>query len=240
MKSALGDYAGEAIELGNEQGTLTIVVDPSVTRVTASAKPFVLADESTPQTDVDSAFTAVYGSLVVSETVDHVTVSCGQATEIYGQIAPRDTGCDLVVKIPAVPTGVKLTARLAVGDLAASGVVASQGAAIDLEVNAGAITAAIDGSARIVSGSGDVKGSVRPTRGSTTVIASGNGNVTLALPPDFAADALSLRGGKDGKSVVSAFADVTSASTSRGTAGAGAASITAAASDTGTLTLDAL
>ena len=65
-----------------------------------------------------------------------------------------------------------------------------------------------------------------------------NGDIDLALPSDFAADSLSLAGGKDGKDVViTGFADVTAASTSRGTAGTGAKSLTAKTSSLGELTI---
>lgn len=234
-KSANADFNGEEISISNQNGELQVVADSSVTKITASVKAFALAEEGTPQSDADAALKEVNDSLTVDETSGKVTVSCGQARAQHGKVSTGNTGCDLVVKVPA-GKGLKLSANNGNGSLKGSGLAAADGAQITLRTSNGSVDATVTGGANITSGNGDITASLTPTKGCTIVVSTadgGNGDVDLALPSDFAADAITFAAGK-GVSV-SGFSDLTSSSTSRGTKGAGAASLTAKASDLGQL-----
>jgi hypothetical protein len=234
-KEATQAFNGEEIQISNQNGELQVVSDSGVSKITAALKPFAIAEEGTPQSDADAALLEVIASLTITECAGKVTVSCGQATRSHGNVSTGTTGCDLTVRIPA-GQGVKLSAVSGNGKLTGGGLTAADGAQISLVSNNGSVEATVTGGAKVSSGNGDVTAALTPTKGSVLDVSTENGDIDLSLPSDFAADTVSLAGGKDGKDVViQGFADLTPASVSRGTAGTGAKSLTAKASELGQL-----
>ncbi len=237
-KEAAAAFNGEEIQISNQNGELTVLSDANVTKITASLKPFAIAEQGTPQSDADESLKEVIASLAISESAGKVIVSCGQATRSHGKVSTGTTGCDLVVKVPSGKGGVKLTALSGNGKLTGSGLTAADGAQIELKSNNGSVDATVTGGAKVASGNGDVTASLTPTKGSTIELTTENGDIDLSLSRDFAADSIALAGGKDGKAVViTGFSDLTAASTSRGTAGTGAKKVSATTSSLGELTV---
>ncbi len=234
-KAANADFNLEEITITNQNGGLQVVGDSSVTKITALVKPFALAEEGTPQADADAALKEIYDSLTIDESSGKVTVNCGQARSAHGKVSTGNTGCELVVKVPTGKGGVKLSATNGNGDLTASGLTAADGGQVSVKSNNGTVKATVTGGAKVSSGNGDVEANLAPTKGSTIDVSTENGDIDLSLPSDFAADVISLKAGKGVN--ISGFSDLTSSSTSRGTKGAGAASLTAKASDLGALNI---
>lgn len=240
-KSAAADFNGEEISIANQNGDLQVIADSSVTKITATVKAFAIAEEGTPQSDADAALVEVNQSLTLDDsTAGKVTVSCGQARQAHGKVSTGNTGCDLVVKVPA-GKGLKLSATNGNGSVKGTGLAAADGAQIALKTNNGSVDATVTGGANITSGNGNITASLTPTKGCTILVSTadgGNGDVDLALPSDFAADAITFSAGKGPSDVsITGFSDLTASSTSRGTKGAGAASLTAKASSLGKLTV---
>ena len=92
----------------------------------------------------------------------------------------------------------------------------------------------INGGAKVRTENGEATGSITPRKGSIVEVSSGNGDVALSLPTDFAADKLTLHGKKV---TVTGFGDLSGTSTSRGAAGTGAASVTASCDNLGDVTV---
>lgn len=237
-KTAQNDWNGHAIEIQNANGDVTVQGDASVTKITVDYVPFAFADKE-DEPSAQAAIREVDATLKIDESADKITITCGQASAKHGSANTGTTGCgSFTVKVPS-NQGIALVAVSKNGSMTATGLQSSDTSTIDVRSDNGSVTATgIRGNAKVYSDNGSVTASLTPNVGSTLDVSTGNGDIDLALPSDFAADSLSLSGGSDGKDVkIEGFSDITAESTSRGTAGQGAKSITAKASSLGTLTV---
>jgi hypothetical protein len=206
---SMGAFKGEQIHVVNQNGNVIVKGDPNATSVSVSATPFAFADNST---DGSAALADVKTSIKIDQSQSGVIdVRCSEASQGHGSAANGTTGCDnFTVTVPAGTAQAPLTlvANASNGSLDVTGVA---------------------GSVQADASNGTVQASITPEKGSTVEVSSGNGDVTVALPAAFSCDSLSIQASGPGSAVTigSGFTSkVTATSTSVGTAGMGAASIT--------------
>lgn len=221
-------WTGQAIEIENKNGSITVNADPSATAVRVEAVFFAFADV---KADADQAVADVETTYGIDQT-QNIYVHCTVASKQYGSAANGTTGCDLTVTVPvgsmAMGVPLKITSHNGPVTLnGGGGIFAAQNQQIEVLSDNGSVTGNdIVGGARVHTDNGEANAKVTPTVGSNIECSSGNGDVTLGLPTNFAADHLTIHAGGSGK-VVSAFTDISPTSVSRGTVGAGASSVTA-------------
>lgn len=225
-KTSVGAWNGtQLIHVFNQNGDLTIVADPSTSNISVSAVPFAYADNST---DGQAAVVDVSNTVSIDES-NGFAVNCTVATATHGSAATGTTGCELTVTVPAgsAQTGVNVTGHAGNGQLVAQGTfTAPAGAQVNLYSDNGDVSGvAVVGGARAHSDNGTVSAAFTPTVGAVEEVSSGNGDVTLSLPANFAADSISLTA-PSGTVSVTGFSGLSATSTSWGTAGTGAKSIT--------------
>jgi Toastrack DUF4097 len=225
-KTSVGTWNGtQQITVYNQNGDLTIVADPNATTISLVATPFAFADNSD---DAQAAIVDVTNTIAINES-NGFAVSCSIAVSSHGSAANGTTGCQITVTVPAgsAQTGVNLAGQAHNGQLQAQGTfTAPAGGQVNLYSDNGEVSGvAIVGGARAHSGNGSVSASFTPTEGAVEEASSGNGDVALSLPANFAADQLTMTSG-NGTVNITGFSDLTPSSTSRGTAGTGAKSIT--------------
>ena len=246
-KEATAAWNGEEITVDNKNGDVLVQGDSTTTKIFVTAKPFAFADGkdetkgTTGEPDAQAALRDVIASIAIEESAGKISIHCGQANGNHGSAAQGTTGCDaFTVHVPqgSATKGLTLSSVAQNGSNTATNLYAADGAQIKIGSGNGSVTATgITGGANLKSDNGDLVASVTPTQGSVVEVTTGNGDITLSLPTDFAADKVSLTAG--GKVSVEGFTDLTAGSTSRGNAGTGAASITATASSLGDLTVKA-
>ena len=234
-KTALTAWTGQAIVVENANGTTTVVGDATATTVSVSATPFAFADN---EADGTAAINDEAATIKLDESSGRFSVSCGQASASHGTAGVGTTGCDLKVTIPAgsAANGVVLSVHSRNGGVTVRNVYAAD-APNQLTIltdNGEAEATGINGGAKVRTENGGATASIAPRKGSVVEVSSGNGDVTLSLPSDFAADALRIKGKKV---TVTGFGDLSGTSTSRGTAGTGAASVTASCDNLGDVTV---
>jgi hypothetical protein len=189
---------------GNGSG-LTVTGDPTATKVTVTGRAVAYADD-TDKASADLSITDVLATVVITETADGITVSCGHGSS-HGSSSGGNSGCEaLQVTVPSGTDAkpLNLVVKAGSGDVKVSGTVGW------LNAND--------------NGAGDITASHTPTKGSVINIKGGFA-VTLAVPSNFAADTISLTADVPADVDTTAFPDVTNGK-GRGTAGTGAASIT--------------
>jgi hypothetical protein len=223
-RTATKAWAGEPIEIENANGDVEVIGEPGRTTIEVSAKTFVFANKE----DAEQARAVQQGvrdSLAIVENGTNFYVKCAKGTT-NGSADGNLSGCeDFVVRVPAgtEAAGLALKATAQNGDLRVSGLTAATGQQLQvIAKNGDVVAAAIVGGVKVESGNGDVSASVRPTRGSLVEVRTENGDATLGLPANFAADRVALEA--SGRVDTSAFSDVQNGS-GRGAAGTGAASI---------------
>ena len=235
-KTAAADYNGENIDVTNGNGELTIETDSSATKVSVSMVPFAFADED-KKSDAEKVQQQIVDAFSLSEGGGQITIKCNKASHGEGTAASGTSGCDkMVVKIPANKP-VKITALADNGQLTVKGLTVADGAIANLKSDNGGVDATVTGGVNLECGNGDMKASLTPTKGSEVKLTTENGDIDLALPKDFAADAIAFSAGKG--VTVEGFSDLKDTSVSRGEKGAGAKSIRVEASDLGTLKVTA-
>jgi hypothetical protein len=242
-KEALAAWNGEDIAVDNKNGDVLVQGDSTTTKIFVTAKPFAFADGkdaakgTTGEPDAQAALKEVIASIVIEETAGKISIRCGQANGNHGSAAQGTTGCDaFTVHVPqgSATKGLVLSSVAQNGSNTATNLYAADGEQIKVGSGNGSVTATgITGGANIKADNGDLIASITPTKGSVVEINTGNGDINLSLPADFSADKISFTAGQT--VTVSGFSDLTATSTSRGTAGTGAASITATASSLGDL-----
>jgi hypothetical protein len=243
-KEAAAAWNGEEIAIDNKNGDVVVVGDPNTTKVSVTATPFAFADGkdaqkgTTGEPDAQAALKEVIASVVIEETGGKITVRCGQANGGHGSAAQGTTGCDgFTVHVPSgsAQKGLTLSAIAENGSNTATNLTAADGAQIQIGSGNGTVSATgIVGGANVKADNGDLTASITPTKGCEIAVTTGNGDITLSLPSDFAADAISLTAG--GKVTIDpGIVGLTATSTSKGTPGTGAKSITAKASSLGDL-----
>jgi hypothetical protein len=229
QKQSVAVWTGQPILVHNANGSVTVNGSATATGVTVSAVPFAFADPDKPS-DGTQAIQNVTNTLGIDESSGTFVVNCSQATQQYGSAGVSTTGCDLTVTVPAgsASQGVALTAHTGNGTVTASQLYSASGVQIQiLTSNGDASATGITGSAKVHSDNGHATGSVTPIFGSQIEVSSGNGDATLSLPASFACDALKLSAPHGNVTVGSGFTNqVTSTSTSVGTSGTGASSVT--------------
>lgn len=230
---SMGAFSGQAIHVDNANGDVVVKGDPNATSVSVSTTPFAFADNST---DGSAAIADVKTSIKVDQSQSGViTVSCSQAAQSHGSASTSTTGCDgFTVTVPAgtAQSPLTLTVHAGNGSLEATGLTVSDTSAGSFKADNGDVTVSANGSVSIDAGNGTVSATVVPNKGSTIDVSAGNGDVTLALPAGFSCDSLSLQAQGAGSTVNvgSGFTNqVTATSTSVGTKGTGAASVTVVA-----------
>jgi hypothetical protein len=210
------NWTGQKIVVENANGDMSVAIG-SATTVSASMKPFAFANDD-DKASADLAIADVQTSFTITETADEIHVQCGVGKS-HGSADNGLTGCDnLTVTIPAgsatTPNNLIATAH-----------------------NGSVVVGGIAGSAIVHSDNGDSTLTVATvTKGAAIESSSGNGDATLTLPGDFAADKILISVPSTGR-FQSTFSDVTATTTSRGTAGTGAGSVVIK-SDNGDLILN--
>jgi hypothetical protein len=229
--TSMGSYNGEIIKVFNQNGDVVVKGDPSATSITLTTTPFAFAD---PGQDADgaAAIADVKGTIVIDQgTGGTITVRCSVATGNHGSAKNGTTGCDnFTVTVPAgsTMTPTVLTSYAQNGSLQVTNVTLSDSAVGQQHSDNGNVTVSVNGSAKVDSGNGEVVATIVPNVGSTLEASSSNGSVTLSLPKSFAADMVSLSASGGTVNVASGFSNAfTATSTSVGTAGSGAHSLTA-------------
>jgi hypothetical protein len=236
-KQSQGTWNGQLIHVFNQNGDLTIVADPNATNVSLTAIPFAYADPDAGA-DAQAAIADVTNLIGIDES-NGFAVNCPIAQSNHGTAKNGTTGCSLTVTVPAGTTqlGLTLDGHAGNGPLTAQGTfTADTGAQVILRSDNGDVSGVqIVGGAKARSENGTVTAAFTPTVGAVEEASSGNGDVTLGLPANFAADSLQLSA-PSGNVNITGFSDITATSTSRGAAGTGAKSITVT-TDLGNVTI---
>ena len=227
-KTATRDWTNESIEIENANGDIIVRGVPGLTKITVTATPFARADKEL-EADAQATLADVVSSITIDESNGRFYVHCNTGSS-HGTSASGNSGCHaFTVQVPAgsATAGLALKATAHNGDIIASNLSAAAGQQLlVLSGNGSASASGITGGAKVHTENGDVKASITPTQGSVIETSTKNGDVTLSLPADFSADVIQFKIGSGEKvSIVGFGADLTAASTSRGTAGAGAASV---------------
>jgi hypothetical protein len=232
-KTSQGDWSnGATIEILNQNGDVVVQSDATTTKITVTTTPFAFADPD-KQSDADQALADVTSLITIDEaTQGKFYIHCSEASKQYGSAGVGTTGCDsFTVTIPATDTNNPLglfQAKSQNGNVTASNLYGQVGKQITvLSENGDVKGTGISGDVQIHTENGDAIGSVSVQQGASIEVSTGNAanGATLALPSDFATDALSMTA-SSGKVNILGFSDLTPTSTSRGTAGAGARSVT--------------
>ncbi len=200
IKTAAADWTNQAIVINNANGDVTVVGDPSLTKITVTATPVSWADDSSHEADAMATIGQVAQSITIDESASTITVKCAQASSKVGTSGTSTTGCDgFTVKVPSgsAAAAVKVTAHAENGAISATGLVGGA----DITGN-------------------DPTVSVAPTKGSTISVVASLGDINLSLPADFAADSLSLTGSPI---KITGFSDVTAMSKTRNAGSAASA-----------------
>lgn len=222
--------AGDVIEIANANGSVIVHGAPNATTISATMTPFARsdsagdADANATIQDVIASFAIDYVPLTDGSGFHRLYVHCDHGKS-HGTSNNANAGCkNLTVTIPA--SGLKLKAATHAGDVTApDALTAADGQQLIFTTGAGSVSVAnVTGGVMAHSDVGDASASVTPAVGSVIEVSSGNGNVAVTLPNNFAADHITLKG--DPINVTGFGTDFTKSSTSRGTAGMGAASIT--------------
>lgn len=217
--------AGDVIKVSNRAGRVTVNADPNATQVSATIKAYVLCDGE-EKANGDRSVESTLTTFNVARNGTEVTVACNLAKESFGTCVNSKSGCDIAV---TVPSKVQIQVASGNGSLTQTGTLEPPtGAKVALGSENGDVSfGTIIGSAEIVTQNGDISGSFRPTVGSE-IFVKGDGagaEADIKLPSDFAADSLLIKAAKAEDIMISGFSDITAASTSRGTAGTGAKTI---------------
>jgi hypothetical protein len=227
-------WTGQSVDVASVNGAVTVVGDSTDGRVHVMATPFAMA---TSQADANAAIADCARSISLSETAGTMTVSCGTAVRNHGSASADDTGCDpLVVHVPSA--ALALSVRLTNGDLVLQDLQLVETSESDARVTKGRLSVTrVRGGVALDVTDGTLEADVTPEARSVIAASVGAGEATLALPPDFSADALRLAT-QSGAVFVRGFSDLSPSSTSRGVRGSGAASVSVTAAD-GVVTLEA-
>jgi hypothetical protein len=210
--NAQATYDSKQIVIENANGNLTVVAG-SDNNITATATPFAFADN---ETDAQGAMADM--ALTIDETSlpGKIHVQCTMPKSAHGSASAATAGCDnMKVTVPA-------------GSVAAP---------IDLIItahNGSASGSGFTGATILHSDNGDASLRITPGQGKAVESSTGNGQASLALPANFAADKIKIEA--DNGKLTSSFSDVTISTTSRGAAGTGASSVVLL-SNNGDLTL---
>lgn len=232
-KAAAADYTDQEIQVTNSNGDVIVESDSGTTKVSVTMKPVAYYDDDKID-DARAVQEQVVSTFQLTEGDGKIIISCGQAKSQVGSSGTTTSGCEgLRVKVPT--KGVKVAMISRNGSVSANNLTAADGYTLDIRADNGSLNATVTGSAKVFSDNGDVTLNATPTKGSTLSAETGNGDITLSLPSNFAADVIAFSAGDGVK--VEGFSDLTDKSTSRGTKGEGAASITAKASSLGSLTV---
>jgi len=209
------DWAGEAIRVDDAavgasvNGGLEIIAEQGRTRVEATARLLAMADDN-DKASADQTIVEAKQTFKIVKSGNTITVSCGHGNA-HGSSEAGLSGCErLVVRIPAGDATKALDLQAAVGN---GGMTIS--AANATLANLGAN-----------SNGGDIEATIPSTKGANISFVSEKADdITIRLPADFAADAITLQADAD-KIDTTAFGDIQSGA-GRGTAGVGAASLKA-------------
>jgi hypothetical protein len=238
QKQSVGSWTGQPVLVHNANGSVTVNGSATATGVTVSAIPFAFADQAS---DGTQAIQNVSNSLGIDESNGSFVVTCSQASQQFGSAGVSTTGCDLTVTVPAgtASQGVALTAHTGNGDVTGDNLYSASGVQIQiLTGNGSAKGTGITGSVMVHSDNGNATGSVAPLVGSQIEVSSGNGDATLSVPASFACDALKLSAPHGSVTVGAGFTSaVTGTSTSVGTSGTGASTVTVSAGTLGNASL---
>jgi hypothetical protein len=197
-KTAATAWSGQRITVYNVNGDLTVdTVAGDVIRADATLVAY--ADDDAHQADADASLAETETSFTIDEPAGGpITITCGRAGT-HGTSGSAVSGCALHLYIPQGSSVMPV-------DL------------IETANNGSAVANGIIGSAIVHSGTGSVSLGVTPTLGAAVEASTDVGAATLALPSTWAADQVLIDLGQ----LTSDFPDVTTATTSRGTAGTGA------------------
>jgi DUF4097 and DUF4098 domain-containing protein YvlB len=227
-KTATRDWTNEPIEIENANGDVVVSGVPGLTKITVTATPFARADKEL-EADAQATIADVVTSLTIDESNGRFYVHCTTGSA-HGTSAAGNSGCkSFTVQVPAgsAAGGLALKATAHNGSINATNLAAAAGQELlILSDNGTASASGISGGAKVHSENGDVNASISPTQGAVIEASTKNGDVTLSLPANFSADVIQFKIGSGEKVTITGFgADLTAATTSRGTAGTGAASV---------------
>ncbi len=215
-KTAQKDWTHQAIVVTWDapdvisNGGLEVIGDPSITKVTLTARVVALGDNNA-KAEMQQSIDEASATLAITETADTITVSCGHGGT-HGNSAGGSSGCEkLSVRVPSgsASTPVTLTVTATKQDFTVSG------------ITGGVSAKAAFGAAAV---------SITPAKGAAISVTA-HDKATLALPNDFAADSITLETmGLQSKVISADFPDV-STGKPRGAAGSGAASVVVKSED---------
>ncbi|HEY8086285.1 MAG TPA: hypothetical protein VIF09_00520, partial [Polyangiaceae bacterium] len=223
----------EAITVFNQNGSIKVIGDSGGTSVSLSAVPFAFADN---QDDGTAAITDVQSTIKIDQSQSGaIAVKCSVAISDHNSAKNGTTGCELTVHVPSTWTsgsqsGLAFTAHAQNGPATVQGITMADNTSPTGYVKSdnGDVTVSVNGSCVAHSANGTVSATIVPDKGSTVEASSDNGDVTLGLPAGFSADKLTLSASGGSVTIGSGFTNTfTESSTSVGTAGTGAASVTA-------------
>jgi hypothetical protein len=232
--------ADDVIEIQNGNGAVIVHGDPNATTISVSMTPFAHSD-SGGDADSKASIADAIASLTIDETnPNKFYVHCDRGGT-HGTSQAANSGCkNLTVTIPAgsATAGLTLLANTNAGDVTApDALTAKAGQYLIFTTGAGSVSVSnVSGGVKAHTEVGDATANCTPAVGGTVEVSSGNGDVTLSLPANFAADHVTLKG--DPINVTGFGSDFTKASTTRGAAGTGASSVTVS-TDLGSVTVKA-
>jgi hypothetical protein len=206
--------SGDVVEIENGNGDV-VVQGGSGDKITLSTKVFSFADV---KGDADLALADVVNTIAIDESAGKFYIHCNKAASAHGSAGTGTTGCDaFTVQVPSgtatAPLNLKATAH-------------------NGQINASGLT----GTAVIHTDNGNATASLGIAPAAVIEVSSGNGDVSLALPANFTADAIVLTpGGPGAQKITTDFPDLDSAASTHKAAG-GAKSITLT-TENGTVTL---
>lgn len=194
-------YDGKPIVIENANGSLTVTGGAQAT-ISATATPFAFADN---EADADAAMADMGITIDETSIPGKIHVQCTQPRSTHGSAASGTAGCQgMNVSVPsgsaAAPINLIITGHN--GDVAATALVGQT------------ILHADNGNANLT---------ITPVTGMAIESSSDNGDVTLRLPSDFAADKIRIEANNG--AFTTTFSDITTATTTRGVEGTGAASV---------------
>jgi hypothetical protein len=214
-KTATTSYtAGSKITIDNANGDVSVTGVAGLDKITVTTNVFAFADI---EADGNAAIADVTSTIAIQESQGAFTIKCGKAQSAHASAGTSTTGCEgFAVQVPAGTAAepLNLSATAENGEITGT---------------------ALIGSVTIHSENGAATASIGAAPGAVIEVSSANGDVSLALPQDFATDAITLAPGSPGKVNNTAFPDVTDANSAHRKTG-GAKSITVK-TDLGDVTL---
>ncbi len=210
-QSTKADWTGQTITVDDAtldvliNGGITVRGDPAATKVTVTGRAVAYAD-ATDQASADLTINDVLATLVIAEAADTIAITCGHGTA-HGTSTSNHSGCEaLQITVPAGSAAkpLPLVVKAGQGDVTVTGTVGW----LDMNNN---------------DSLGTLSASHTPVKGAAISL-KGGGDVSLAVPKDFAADLITLTADKPTDVDTSAFSDV-STGKGRGVAGTGAGSL---------------